>query len=438
MRRSIQLPTCALCLTLAQGCTGVDCTSIPGLNRDQYTACFETDIEWAETGVHEVDGHVRSVSWLDHGETTEQNLVNWIPDDHWLREVVVFEHRQDDPSETSGEDVAVGYLQLSCEWDRSLLEGNHLYTTERLREGSVSEVLVSCSDWPAAIVAETDRPAVGACYEALLCPMGTLCHDVESEEVCPDTGWMCTASEPETAWVDLDRDGLGNCSDDDIDGDGLTNDEEQDVAGDGFASDPWSEDTDGDGLSDSSDPYPTMTCDTEVLFADTFVEDPAASWAGAVGAWEWDGGVYTATSELRDHQVVWLGARDWDDYTVETRLRFTYENGSGGLVFRAQSISNYEDSGLHYYAALDPYRDLVFLGYTDGVATVELAQAPLVVETGVWYALQVEVSGEVIAVSVDQEPALEVEDATFAVGSVGLRVVSVYAEVAFDYLVVCD
>lgn len=51
---------------------------------------------------------------------------------------------------------------------------------------------------------------------------------------------------------DLDGDDIGDSCDPDIDNDGLSNTEE-----DNIGSDPYNSDTDGDGLGDSEDPYPT-------------------------------------------------------------------------------------------------------------------------------------------------------------------------------------
>jgi hypothetical protein len=418
-------------------CGGVDCGKLLGLTRGELWQCLDFGRPWTESGAHEGGGRVRSVGWVDHDEDTEQNVVNWIPDDTWLRDVVVFEHASSDPLQTSADDEIVGYLRLGCEWDRSILHGNSLITTELEQEGDVPSVLVGCGEWPASIEAEPGVPVAGDCYADLLCPLGTLCHEVEAAALCPEAGWICASSPPEPAAVDQDGDGQGNCSDDDIDGDGLSNDEERAGGRTGFASDPWNADTDGDGRTDDRDPYPTMACEGGVLMADTFVEDPASRWSG-VGAWSWDGETYTATAELRDHHVAWVGPQEWTDLAVQTRLRFPHENGTAGLIVRAESIDGYENGGHHYYAALDPYQDLAVLGYSDGMTFTELGRAGLEVQPGVWYVLEVAVSGNEIEVYVDRQRVLEASDATYARGSVGLRVHEVYAEASFDYILACE
>lgn len=122
-----------------------------------------------------------------------------------------------------------------------------------------------------------------------------------------------------------------------------------------------------------------------------------------------------------------IRGREWEDFTLSTRIRILEGDGEAGLLFRASNPA----VGLHavegYYAALRPAEDAVVLVLMNGETWSEFARAEMSVQTEGWYDMVVRTAGPQISVEVNGSPALRLEDDTYTGGMAGLRISEVHA-----------
>lgn len=167
------------------------------------------------------------------------------------------------------------------------------------------------------------------------------------------------------------------------------------------------------------------TCPTGTVYTESWGEDPFASevWTPIVGTQ-----TYNAESVPPDESLasgnpntqMWIGPRpSWTNYTISVPIRLdTPSGGNGGINFRMQSVATPNDSGQMYYVGIDTGE--VQLGIeNDG--WMEFASTPATFALGVFYTLEVTVSGSTISATVDGANMTTYSDSTFASGSFGLR-----------------
>ena len=145
----------------------------------------------------------------------------------------------------------------------------------------------------------------------------------------------------------------------------------------------------------------------------------AAGWTEYGGTWRAANGVYGAGGSGGESKAV-LDGFEAADVLVEADVRLTSGSGNGGVIFRVSDPQLGRDAFHGYYAGAGSGSTVV-LGRMDGGSWQELGSAALVYEEGRWYRLRVVAAGSAIGVHVDGALLVEVEDDTYASGSVGLR-----------------
>ena len=112
--------------------------------------------------------------------------------------------------------------------------------------------------------------------------------------------------------------------------------------------------------------------------------------------------------------LVTLGTRDWRDYAVESRLRFSLHDG-GGLVLRTRGLRRY------YAALFQDGEHLVILARQDGEAHI-LAETSFPYETERHYAVRFAAEGERLTLSVAGQTVLEARDSRYEGGGAGFLI----------------
>ena len=142
-------------------------------------------------------------------------------------------------------------------------------------------------------------------------------------------------------------------------------------------------------------------------------------WKVANGNWTVDDGVYKVSRGAEaEHSLV--GEKDWDNYTIEAKIRID-EHHWTGLVFRAKSEMEYY---VYYFNVPDNKTEL--WKHTDGAWTnrENLAQIPavggVVIKNGEWIDMKVEVDGNDFTLHINGEKQSDNSDASYAEGQVGL------------------
>ena len=135
------------------------------------------------------------------------------------------------------------------------------------------------------------------------------------------------------------------------------------------------------------------------------------AWVSAAREFAPDFELTYCISHSADNGLVTLGTRDWRDYAVETRLRFSLHR-RGGLVLRARGLRR-------YYAAVFSGGDRVAIvaRHHDAVHTLADATFPYAMERR--YALYFAAAGNRLSLAVDGIPLLETRDDRYPSGGAG-------------------
>jgi GH43 family beta-xylosidase len=138
----------------------------------------------------------------------------------------------------------------------------------------------------------------------------------------------------------------------------------------------------------------------------------------------------------RGGEKVLLRGKAFGDGTVAATVRVEAGEADAGILLRIQHPGIGYDAQKGYFAAIVPGTDLVIAGKSDGHRWTELARAPAPqpIEESRDYRLEVTAEGGRFRVSLDGRDVLSFEDADYAEGLVGLRVVDTLA--SFDDVVV--
>lgn len=148
-------------------------------------------------------------------------------------------------------------------------------------------------------------------------------------------------------------------------------------------------------------------------------EEKHDDWKVANGEWEIKGGVYHVDRGGRaEHSVV--GEEDWDDYTIEAKVRLDEHNWAG-IVFRAQSEmeyyvyylnvpSNIIELWRHKKGAWDARDNIVKTAPVQGAK----------IENGEWLDMKVVVDGSEFEVYLNGKLQSEDKDDMYKTGQVGV------------------
>ena len=148
-------------------------------------------------------------------------------------------------------------------------------------------------------------------------------------------------------------------------------------------------------------------------------EKKTDDWKVANGKWEIKGGVYHVERGGRaEHSLV--GEEDWDDYTIEAKVRLDEHNWAG-IVFRAQSEMEYYVYYLnvpnnivelwrHKEGAWDARDNIVKTGPVQGVK----------ITNGEWIDMKVVVEGSEFEVYLNDKLQSEDKDNMYKTGQVGV------------------
>lgn len=145
----------------------------------------------------------------------------------------------------------------------------------------------------------------------------------------------------------------------------------------------------------------------------------AEGWKVANGNWEIKDGVYKLSRGAEaEHSLV--GEEDWDNYTIEAKIRID-EHHWAGLVFRAKSEMEYY---VYYFNVPDNKTELWRHKAGAWVSRDNLDQIPAVggvkIKNGEWIDMKVEVEGDTFKLYINDEFQKENSDSVYKTGQVGV------------------
>ena len=148
-------------------------------------------------------------------------------------------------------------------------------------------------------------------------------------------------------------------------------------------------------------------------------EEDHKDWKVANGEWEIKGGVYHVDrGGQAEHSLI--GEEDWDDYTIEAKVRLDEHNWAG-IVFRAESEMEY----YVYYLNVPNNKTELWRHKKGGWAARDnIAQIPAVekvkIENGEWIDMKVVVEGSEFQIHLNGKLQGEHDDDTYKTGQVGV------------------
>lgn len=149
-------------------------------------------------------------------------------------------------------------------------------------------------------------------------------------------------------------------------------------------------------------------------------EEKHDDWEVANGNWEIKGGIYQVERGGKaEHSLV--GEEEWDDYTVEAKIRLD-EGNWAGVVFRAQSEMEY----YVYYLNVPNNKSELWRhskGAWDTRAAITSnipATKKVKIENEEWLDVKVEVEGEIFNFYINGEHQGEQKDGTYKTGMIGV------------------
>ena len=148
-------------------------------------------------------------------------------------------------------------------------------------------------------------------------------------------------------------------------------------------------------------------------------DNVAEDWKVINGNWEVKDGVYQVTKDF-DIEYSLVGDEDWDDYTIEARIRID-ENNWAGIVFRAKSDMEYY---VYYLSVLDNRTEL--WKHTAGawVNREKIAQIPTVdgvqLKNGEWYEMRLDVKDDIFSYYINGKWQMDNSDPDYNKGKIGV------------------
>ncbi len=147
-------------------------------------------------------------------------------------------------------------------------------------------------------------------------------------------------------------------------------------------------------------------------------ERNAEGWKVANGTWSVEDGVYKLSKGGQaEHSLV--GESDWDDYTIEAKVRLD-EGSWAGIVFRAKSEMEY----YVYYLNVPSNISELWRHKQGGWASRDnISQPPAVgikIANGEWIDMKIEVEGDKFTLYLNGEKQVEDSDDVYGEGKVGV------------------
>ena len=148
-------------------------------------------------------------------------------------------------------------------------------------------------------------------------------------------------------------------------------------------------------------------------------KNDAEGWKVANGNWSVTDGIYQLQKGGQaEHSLV--GEEDWDDYTIEAKVRLDAGDW-GGLVFRAQSEHEYY---VYYLNVPNNKTELWKHTKPNWDSRQNLNQIPAVggvkIENGEWLEMKIEVQGDTFTYYINDEMQSEDSNGDYGNGQVGV------------------
>jgi len=162
-------------------------------------------------------------------------------------------------------------------------------------------------------------------------------------------------------------------------------------------------------------------------FSDDFKDGDFQGWNLLGGGWYVGEGALHCTSNAKSFGYGLFGVKAvvpgavFKDFVYDGTVNVN-DAGDAGLIFRVSDAAMGADNYHGYYAGISAEKNQVVLGKAENKWT-ELKSAPLQVKAGQPHAMRIEAEGSSIRVFVDDmdTPVIELEDASFTQGAIGVR-----------------
>ena len=171
-------------------------------------------------------------------------------------------------------------------------------------------------------------------------------------------------------------------------------------------------------------------------FSDDFTDGDQLGWVNYNGSFLVENGEYVSTNVEGAPGVKSIQtATSFSNFTYEAKIQLG-SGGDAGFVFRVNTPSPGPDAYNGYYAGINSGGNVV-LGKANGGWT-ELKSVKSIVQENTWYSVKIVAQGTNIKVYVDdmQIPKINVSDASFSSGSIGVRTYGALAK--FDNISIND
>lgn len=156
--------------------------------------------------------------------------------------------------------------------------------------------------------------------------------------------------------------------------------------------------------------------------------------------WSFYGGKWEVIFSIKGNQISVLqdsnskaiaDAVYCDNFELRVPISIILEDddrSSAGIIFRASEIIGGEWGYKGYYVSISEGNDLVTLYRVDGSEAVVVASAPYTVKRSIKYDVIVRTEGNTIAVVIDGNPLIQVNDDTYKEGKIGIKAFSTMAK----------
>ncbi|GAB1415377.1 hypothetical protein MASR2M117_07830 [Paludibacter sp.] len=170
------------------------------------------------------------------------------------------------------------------------------------------------------------------------------------------------------------------------------------------------------------------------MISSTFTENfdnGQKGWVQYGGSWYVKDGEYFAGGVEASHpcsKSVYTQT-SFDDFTYEAKVQLINNQGDAGVIFRATRLGYSPDDYDGYYVGLNSANDKVVFGKANG-SWNPIKEVDKTLDINQWYNVKIVANKSNFSVYVDDmnKPVMEVNDASFATGSIGVRAWNVIAK----------
>jgi GH43 family beta-xylosidase len=134
-----------------------------------------------------------------------------------------------------------------------------------------------------------------------------------------------------------------------------------------------------------------------------------------------------SANDFRSGEKVVLNGGQWTNFTAVANVRPLENDGLIGMLFRVHTPAIGYNAQSGYFAGIYPENGRVVLGATDGRTWRKIGSGTVPMPLPIEFEMAVSALGGAIRVAVQGKTVLQVNDSTFASGSVGLRVADSHA-----------